>query len=302
MHAVTRFAMAGVAALSICGLAVTAASASGAAAARTGINRASAPAAAAGRAGVSRAVAARAVLAHLRVDGSPAPDRAVAGQHRSVRGLTDVDSFNWSGYADIGAATYSKVAATWTEPAVTCTSEDRIAAFWVGIDGYSSNSVEQDGTLAQCFEGTAYYYTWWEMYPTNAIQVGGDTVRPGDKITSSVSRAGHSYTLAVTDATTRGNNVSTTQACAVTAGCANSSAEWIGEAPTGSTGEYPLAKFAPWKVTAASVATTTGAGGISAFPDSKITMTDSTQTYALATPGALAAAGAGFTDTWRNSF
>ena len=56
---------------------------------------------------------------------------------------------------------------------MTCTSATSLAAFWVGIDGYSSSSVEQDGTLVECYRGTAYYYTWWEMYPTNAIQVVG---------------------------------------------------------------------------------------------------------------------------------
>jgi hypothetical protein len=287
MRAVTRLALASVTTLSICGLAITAASASSAST-RSASTR--------------PAAAARAALAHLRVGGSPVPNNVAPGTHRTIKGLTDIDSFNWSGYADTGATTYSKVAASWSEPRVTCTSEDRIAAFWVGIDGYTSNSVEQDGTLAQCFEGTAYYYTWWEMYPTNDIQIAGTTVAPGDKITSSVTRSGSTYTLRVTDATTSGNNISTTRTCAVSGGCANSSAEWIGEAPTGPTGEYPLAQFKPWTVASASVATTSKSGVISAFRDSEITMIDATQTYPLATPGALSTAGNSFTDTWHNSF
>ena len=58
--------------------------------------------------------------------------------------------------------------------------------FWVGIDGFTSGSVEQDGTLIECSGGRAFYFTWWEMFPTNSIQVVGSSVRPGDAISASV--------------------------------------------------------------------------------------------------------------------
>lgn len=76
-------------------------------------------------------------------------------------------SYNWSGYADttttVGA--FTSVSASWAEPATSCTAEQRLTAFWVGLDGFSNTTVEQDGTLAYCFQGRPYYYTWWEMYP-----------------------------------------------------------------------------------------------------------------------------------------
>jgi hypothetical protein len=292
MRKAMRLTMAGIAAAGLCALTVTAASASSA-------SKPGADAAAAAR-------AARTLLTHLRVGGTPVPMDAVPGSVLHGSGLQQVESYNWSGYADIGSATatpqYSNVSASWTEPAVHCTSEDRIAAFWVGIDGYSSDTVEQDGTIAQCFEGQAYYYTWWEMYPTNEIQVVGQTVRPGDRISSSVARQGTRYTLTVTDSSTRGNNISTTQTCAATGGCANSSAEWIGEAPTGPTGQFPLAPFGTWTVSRATASAGHGTGGIASFPDSEITMIDSSLTYPLAAPGPLAFHGSGFTDSWRNSF
>ncbi len=62
-------------------------------------------------------------------------------------------STNWSGYAVTGAnGTYKSVSANWTEPTATCTSSrsDLYASFWVGLDGYSSNSVEQTGTDSDC--------------------------------------------------------------------------------------------------------------------------------------------------------
>src|SRR5580693_4099742 len=140
------------------------------------------------------------------------------------------------------------------------------------------------------------------MYPTNEIQVVGQTVNPGDHIVSSVVRHGTSYTMTVTDSTTGGNDVSTTQTCAVTGGCANSSAEWIGEAPTGATGQYPLAQFRLWTVHNAAAAAGSGRQGIAAFPDSEITMIDSSVTYPLATPSSLYGGGTSFNDAWDNSF
>jgi hypothetical protein len=95
--------------------------------------------------------------------------------------------------------------------------------------------VEQDGTLAECYGGAAYY-TGREMYPANAIQVVGQALRAGDSITASVVRSGTSYTLKVTDSSRSADSFSTTQSCS---GCANSSAEWIAEAPSGSSGVYP---------------------------------------------------------------
>jgi Peptidase A4 family len=291
MRKVIRLTLAATTAAGLCALAITAATASAA----------SHPAHSA-----AAARAARAVLTHLHVGGTPEPMLAVPGAVLHGTGLQQVGSYNWSGYADINSTTvnpqYSQVSASWTEPAVRCTSEDRVAAFWVGIDGYTSASVEQDGTIAQCFEGQAYYYTWWEMYPTNDIQVVGQTVRPGDRIYSSVVRKGISYTLTVADFSTSGNNVTTTQTCQVTGGCANSSAEWIGEAPTGVTGQFPLAQFGTWNVQNAQASAGHGSSGIGGFPDSEITMIDSSQTYPLATPGPLVQHGSGFSDTWDNSF
>jgi hypothetical protein len=241
------------------------------------------------------AAAARAALRHLAIGQHPA-DQRVAGHVRRVNGLTKVDSNNWSGYADTGS-NYSTVTGNWTEPSVSCTSTTSLAAFWVGIDGFSSGSVEQDGTLAECFGGTAYYYTWWEMYPSNAIQVVGDTLRPGDHISASVVRSGTSYKLKVTDSTRSGDSFTTTHSCS---GCANSSAEWIAEAPSGSNGIYPLPNFHSWSETGATVKSGSKTGVISTFSDDEITMVDSAGRVE-AQPGALYATGKGFTVTWKRS-
>jgi Peptidase A4 family len=134
------------------------------------------------------------------------------------------------------------------------------------------------------------------MYPTNAIQVVGSSLAAGDSVSASVVRSGTSYTLKVTDSTDSANSFSTTQTCS---NCANSSAEWIAEAPSGSSGVYPLADFGSWSETGATVTSGSTSGVISSFPDDQITMVDSSgRTEAL--PGALNG-GNGFSVTWERS-
>ena len=237
--------------------------------------------------------AAIAAIKTLRV-GFHAASHPMARGARGVSALTQVSSTNWSGYADTGSA-FSKVSAQWTEPTPSCSGRTTsLAAFWVGIDGYSSSSVEQDGTLIECYLGGTYQFTWWEMYPTNAIQVVGSSLAAGDSITSTVTRSGTSYTLTVTDSTHSANSFSTTQSCS---SCANSSAEWIAEAPSGSSGVYPLAKFSTWNDASSTVTEGSTAGVISSFTDDEITMINSSSAV-KAQPGSLNSSGNGFSVTW----
>ena len=234
----------------------------------------------------------------LTVGHSPA-DRHVGIRSPGLKGLSDVTSTNWSGYADTGSS-FSDVSASWTEPGASCSSRTTsLAAFWVGIDGYSSDSVEQDGTMIECYDRTAYQYTWWEMYPTNDVQVVGQSAAAGDAITASVVRSGTSYKLTVTDATHTANSFSTTQTCSASS-CVDSSAEWIAEAPTGSSGVEPLSNFGTWTASSAAVTEGSTAGSISSFTDDEITMIDSSgATKAL--PSALNGAGTGFSVAWERA-
>jgi hypothetical protein len=257
----------------------------------------------------SAAAAAKAARAALRdvTANPPVTDQVVPGTRHRSGGLTKVEYYNWSGYADDNSKgnTYIKVSGDWTEPAITCpTRELQMAVFWVGIDGFTDSTVEQDGTLAECYLGKAYYYSWWEMYPTNEIQVVGDTVKPGDKIAASVVRTGTKYALDLTDSTTSGNNVKTTQTCAKTV-CADASAEWIGETPGTERGFTPFPDFKTWSVSSASVTSGSKTGNVKTFPDDEITMINNGgvgANYSLATPGALNTAGTGFSLTWDNSY
>lgn len=256
--------------------------------------------ASASTAGVSRTAAAMAA-AHAALRG------VVVGPDQRAQGHTGTteSSYNWSGYADLKSSTNKKftaVAGQWTQPAISCTTnEDQVAVFWVGLDGWLSDTVEQDGTLAQCYLGTAYYYTWWEMYPTNDIEVVG-TIASGDAITSSVSFAAGTFTLAVTDATHSAGTFSESETCGAGLTCKRSSAEWIGEAPGNVRGEFPLADFGSWGLTHATVTGLSGSGVISTFTNDSVDMLDSSNSYNLASPGALNGAGNAFTDTWDDSY
>jgi hypothetical protein len=237
-----------------------------------------------------------AIIKQLQV-GQHGTDHQLPGASR-ISGLSQVESTNWSGYADTGS-NFSQVAGNWSEPGASCGRSTTYAAFWVGIDGYSSDSVEQDGTFIECYGGTAYQYSWWEMYPTNDIQVVGESVAPGDSISASVVRSGDNYTLKVTDSTHSANSFSTTQNCS---DCANSSAEWIAEAPccTNSGGILPLADFGTWTESGATVTEGSSSGVISSFTDDEITMIDNSGNV-KAQPGPLNGSGNGFSVTWERS-
>jgi len=150
-------------------------------------------------------------------------------------------STNWSGYAATGSAgQFNSVSASWTEPAANCTGSDaEYAAFWVGLDGYNSGSVEQTGTDSDCNGSSPDYYGWYEMYPANPVYFS-NPVSPGDSISASVTFSGtETYTLVLTDST-QGWTQTITQN---ESGLSRSSAEVITEAPSSSSGVLPLADF-----------------------------------------------------------
>jgi hypothetical protein len=181
---------------------------------------------------------------HGFVPGGLIASRHVLG-HRGK--FTEAESTNWSGYAATGAnGAFSSVAATWTQPTATCTgsrhrSSDSYAAFWVGLDGYSSDSVEQTGSDSDCVGTTPDYYGWYEMYPANPVYYT-NTVKPGDAMSASVVFSGtDTYTLTLTDSTQKW----TQKQVINESGFDRSSAEVITEAPccTNSGGILPLSDF-----------------------------------------------------------
>src|SRR5215472_15105322 len=212
----------------------------------------------------ARAAATSALRHAFRARG-PLPFQRMPGGHESrVRNVTIEQSGNWSGYVDDNSTggTYSAVSATWVVPRVTCiATEDRLGGFWVGLDGFTSNTVEQDGTFAWCYQGVAYYYSWYEMFPNAAIVVG-TTVAPGDHIIASVTSTSAGYRLVVTDSTHPANSLATTQPCPFGSTCSNASAEWIAETPGGARGTWPWPAFGIWRLANARVTSGKTVGSI----------------------------------------
>jgi len=158
-------------------------------------------------------------------------------RHGRMHRITNSTSTNWSGYAVTGSR-FTSVSAQWTEPTVSC-SGTAYSSFWVGLDGDTSNTVEQTGTDADCSGSTPQYYAWYEMYPKFPVNLRG-TVRPGDHLSASVTTDGSGrFTLTITDSTQGWTN--TTNARLKSAKLA--SAEVIAEAPSSSGGVLPLANF-----------------------------------------------------------
>jgi len=198
-------------------------------------------------------------------------------------------STNWSGYAATGAnGAFTSVTTTFTQPAVTCTSGNQYSSFWVGLDGYNSNSVEQTGTEADCSGSTASYSAWYEMYPKFPVTYS-NPVKPGDVITESVTFSGSkSYTMTITDSTEGWTKTTT----ASSSKGVRSSAEVIAEAPY-SGGVLPLADFGKVSFSGSTV---NGATLSSSNPIA-INMVSSSGA-AEATTGSLS--GGGFSITWNS--
>jgi hypothetical protein len=171
---------------------------------------------------------------------SSAPGAARSAASSGVRNV--IKSANWSGYASHrGKHVYHSVSASWIQPRARCATatSPQYAAFWVGLDGYSSKSVEQTGTDSDCNGTTPHYYGWFEMFPKNPVFFKSPLM-PGDHISASVTFSGvEKYTLVLTDATRHWTHTIVRRV----PNLARSSAEVITEAPSSNTGVLPLANF-----------------------------------------------------------
>jgi hypothetical protein len=150
-------------------------------------------------------------------------------------------SGNWSGYAVSGFGSYTSASSHWTQPEVNCVQTPRgWSAFWVGLDGNTTNTVEQTGTEADCSGGAPVYYAWYQLYPKRSVNYS-NPVSAGDSFSASVAYDGHaSFKLTLSD-TTKGWSETTKQGLNH---AKLASAEAIAEAPSLRTiGVLPLADF-----------------------------------------------------------
>jgi hypothetical protein len=171
-------------------------------------------------------------------------------------------TYNWAGYAVYQDATqFSDVQGSWVQPAAqNCPArKTQLAAFFVGIDGANSTSVEQVGTETNCVNGSATYTAWYEMYPDPPVYFDNCPLTDGDNVYAEVAYvSGSQFHVTLTI------NSSTCIDLTVTAPGtpARSSAEWITEAPATGRRFWPLTDFGSITYTGASAAAGATTGNI----------------------------------------
>jgi hypothetical protein len=210
-------------------------------------------------------------------------------RHDPNHKITNSTSSNWSGY-DVTGARFTSVSASWTEPTVTCTGGNTYSSFWVGLDGDTSNTVEQTGTDADCSGATPQYYAWYEMYPKFPVNLT-KPVKPGDSLSASVVTDGAgNFTLSISDATQKWSY----QTTAKLKNANLASAEVIAEAPSSRGGVLGLANFGTVNFTNA----TANGVALDSVPNlDPITMVSGTTTKA--TPSTISSGN--FSVTWNHS-
>jgi hypothetical protein len=184
------------------------------------------------------------------------------GPSANPQGIPISYSSNWSGYLALPesgsgkAKSFKYVSASYSVPSVNCSATNYAFSYhWVGLDGWTDGTVEQDGVGSFCDDGTPDYFAWYDMYPAGVTEEF--SVNPGDAITSSVTYDGSGeYTMQLTDQTS-GQAFDQEVACAST--CPRSSAEVITEGYTLS----PYAGTADFGEEHYDTATVQSAGGTS---------------------------------------
>ncbi len=107
----------------------------------------------------------------------------------------------WSGYAVTSSGPYTSITGRWNIPTMNCSNGPGDASPWIGIDGWSNDTVEQIGIDLDCRSGKASYHPWVEMYP-GPSHYFKDTVDAGDTLTASVQVSGSSWILSESDLNT----------------------------------------------------------------------------------------------------
>src|SRR5262245_40432847 len=141
-------------------------------------------------------------------------------------------STNWAGYAASGT-TFADVKGRWVVPEVICSKgQPQLSSFWLGIDGFTSGTVEQIGTDADCVRGKPLYFAWFEMFPAKLVVIPLD-VAPGEAVAAEVSASGNTFKLDITVGMQPTFSVTQSSTAAE-----RSSAEWIAEGPSPSLADF----------------------------------------------------------------
>ena len=206
-------------------------------------------------------------------------------------------SQNWSGYMAV-SGTFTTISGSWVVPNPTGNGTSTSAdASWIGIGGVNSNDLIQTGTdNTVSATGQVSSSAFYELLPAVSQNINSIQVTPGDSMSASIDQTSSgNWTIEITDNTT---SKSFTTSVSYTSSL--SSAEWIEEDPSYSTGQLvPFDNYGT--VTFSSGLTTYNASSVSIYGahSDSVTMLNSSN-QAISTPSNLNSSGNGFTVTREN--
>jgi len=103
-----------------------------------------------------------------QVKSAPAHVVPQLGPHSADGGQT-LATTNWSGYVDTGAQ-FTGVSGSWVVPAVQDSAPTQASATWIGIDGFSDDTLIQTGTEQITSGGATSYDAWYELLPADPVR------------------------------------------------------------------------------------------------------------------------------------
>jgi hypothetical protein len=195
---------------------------------------------------------------------APLPARPAAAAASTIGNIRALGSRNWAGYAvHRPGVKFKKVSATIFVPYLNCAVTPRrvFSSAWVGLDGFNSRTVEQDGISADCAAGHARYAAWWETFPRPEIATR-IAIHGGDSVTEVVTYNPRTrkFVMTVRDNTDH-QHFTVARRCPVR-NCKRNSAEFISEAPGVNGRQSSLADYGAESFDFISIVASNGRGGI----------------------------------------
>jgi hypothetical protein len=228
------------------------------------------------------------------------------GSHPHIH-LLEGTSLNWSGYAAITSILHptndsvTSVSGTWTVPALSASTDKTYCAIWVGIDGFSSSTVEQIGTEHDWSGRSQSNYAWFEMYPSGAYEIVGFPVDVHDSISAEVSYTGQNTFQLILVNNTKNAYTIVPSSYTKSTKALRSSAEWIVEAPSSNGGVLPLSHYGTIAFTNCRATINGFTGPINSLHWANDPLTMVSQFGIIKSfPSSLAAGGESFTTTWEH--
>ena len=94
----------------------------------------------------------------------------------------------WSGYAISSPVTYEEVWGDWKLPNVSSSVPNGWASPWIGLDGFGTGGLIQDGVDLIVYQTIVLSpMPWIEYFPANSIYISNFPVSPGDELFSIVA-------------------------------------------------------------------------------------------------------------------